>query len=105
MGVSGSLIGAYVLAGEINKNPENLSLAFENYEKVMRPFVRKIQNLKPSLLRLGIPKTQRGINLFYNVTKLALSLRIPELIAKFSSDDRDGSWRLPEYEHLREVSN
>lgn len=105
MGVSGSLIGAYVLAGEINKNPGNLSLAFENYEKVMRPFVKEIQNIKPSLLRLGIPKTQWGINLFYNVTKLALSLCIPELIAKFSSGDRDGSWRLPEYENLREVSN
>lgn len=98
MGVSGSLVGAYVLAGEINKHPENLLLAFENYEKKMRPFVNEIQNIKPFLLRLGMPKTQWGINLFYAVTRLALFLHIPKLIAKIMPEDRDGGWKLPHYE-------
>lgn len=100
MGVSGSLVGAYVLAGEINKHPENLSLAFENYEKTLRPFVNEIQNIKPFLLRLGMPKTQMGINLFYAVTRFALFLRIPKLIATLLPEDRDGGWKLPQYTEL-----
>ncbi len=100
MGVSGSLVGAYVLAGEIIKNPENLSLAFENYEKTLRPFVNEIQNIRPFLLRLGMPKTQWGINLFYAVTRFALFLQIPKLIAKISPEDRDGGWKLPKYAEL-----
>lgn len=97
MGVSGSLVGAYVLAGEINKNTDNLPLAFENYEKTLRSFVNEIQKINPYLLRLGMPKTQWGINLFYAITRFALFLRIPKLIAKISPEDRDGGWKLPHY--------
>ncbi len=97
MGVSGSLVGAYVLAGEINNNPNNLPVAFGNYEKTLRPFVNEIQNIKPFLLRLGIPETKWGINLFYAVTRVALFLGIPKLIAKVSPEDRDGGWKLPHY--------
>lgn len=100
MGVSGSLVGAYVLAGEINKNPENMLLAFENYEKNLRPFVNEIQNIRPFLLRLAIPKTQLGINLLYAVTRFALFLGIPKLIAKILPQDRDGGWKLPQYTEL-----
>jgi 2-polyprenyl-6-methoxyphenol hydroxylase-like FAD-dependent oxidoreductase len=97
MGVSGSLVGAYVLAGEINKSNDNLPLAFENYEKAMLPFVTEIQKIKPFLLRLSMPKSQLAINIFYGITRLVLFLRIPKLIANFSKDDRDGGWLLPEY--------
>lgn len=98
MGVSGSLVGAYVLAGEINKNADDLSMALTNYENTMKPYVREIQNIKPFLLRLGMPKTELGLRLLYAVTKLVLFLRIPERIAKSSTGDRDGDWKLPDYQ-------
>ncbi|AYC99812.1 FAD-dependent monooxygenase [Neorhizobium sp. NCHU2750] len=97
MGVSGSLVGAYVLAGEINKNPGNLGAAFANYDRVLRPFVDKIQDVNPRLLRLGMPRTQLGIKLFQGVTALATALHIPGLVASLASEDRGGGWRLPSY--------
>ncbi len=100
MGVSGALVGAYVLAGEIGRNAENLPQAFANYEKTLRPFVNEIQDVKPFLLRLGIPETQWGIAVFHAVTGLACLLRLPDLIARFSVQDRDGGWKLPEYPEL-----
>ncbi|CDN56744.1 Flavoprotein monooxygenase [Neorhizobium galegae bv. officinalis bv. officinalis str. HAMBI 1141] len=100
MGVSGSLVGAYVLAGEINRNTGDLARAFALYDKTLRPFVNEIQNVNPSLLRLGMPKTRFGINVFLSVTALAALFRIPDLVARFSPEDRDGSWLLPEYTEL-----
>lgn len=100
MGVSGSLVGAYVLAGEINRNMGDLARAFALYDKTLRPFVNEIQNVNPSLLRLGMPKTRFGISVFLSVTALAALLRIPDLVARFSSEDRDGGWFLPEYTEL-----
>lgn len=55
MGVSGALVGAYVLAGEINRHSGNLPTALAGYESALRPFVREIQKLRPFLLRIGIP--------------------------------------------------
>lgn len=100
MGVSGALVGAYVLAGEINRSSDDLPRAFANYDKALRPFVNEIQNVNPFLLRMGMPKTRWGIHVFLAVTGLASCLRIPELVARFSSEDRGGSWELPIYPEL-----
>lgn len=104
MGVSGSLVGAYVLAGEINRNTGDLARAFAFYDETLRPFVNEIQNVNPSLLRLGMPKTRLGISLFHFMTALACRLRIPDLVARFSSEDREGNWRLPHYDVEQAVS-
>lgn len=101
MGVSGSLVGAYVLAGEINRNTGDLARAFALYDKTLRPFVNEIQTANPSLLRLGMPKTRFGIKILLSVTALAARLRIPDLVARFSSEDRDGGWLLPFYPNMR----
>ncbi len=45
-------------------------------------------------------KTRFGINVFLSVTALAALFRIPDLVARFSSEDRDGSWLLPVYTEL-----
>ncbi len=98
MGVSGGLVGAYVLAGEVNRNPHDLNKAFANYDSTLRPFVNRIQAaVKPSLLRLGIPTSQLAIGAFLSITALATALRIPELAARFATEDRGGSWQLPDY--------
>ena len=97
MGVSGALVGAYVLAGEINRNPQNLKLAFTNYDKILRPFVDEIQGaVKPHLLRMGMPKTKLGVQAILLATSVACALRIPDLVARFSGKDRGGNWRLPD---------
>lgn len=97
MGISGGLVGAYVLAGEINRHPDNLPTALANYDSVLRPFVDEIQSgVKPRLLRLGMPMTRRAIDAFQATTALACFLHVPDLAARFSKEDRGGSWQLPE---------
>lgn len=90
MGVSGSLVGAYVLAREIDRNSDNLPLAFARYDSELRPFVAKIQKLKPFLLRLGLPKSQRGVNALHIIAASACFLRLPELVARLSRGANDG---------------
>lgn len=105
MGISGSLVGAYVLAGEIMRNPGDIAQALANYDQILRPFVDEIQAaVKPSLLRLGMPNARWQISAFHAVTALAVSLRIPDLIAKISPEDRDGGWLLPAYPELDAAS-
>ncbi|MFE2761109.1 FAD-dependent monooxygenase [Streptomyces halstedii] len=97
MGISGGLVGAYVLAGEINRHPGDLPTALANYDRVLRPFVDEIQGeVNPRLLRLGMPMTQRAIDAFQAATALACFLHVPDLAARFSAEDRGGSWELPE---------
>ncbi|MCJ1457761.1 hypothetical protein MMC28_008130 [Mycoblastus sanguinarius] len=96
MGTTGSFVGAYVLAGEINRNTENLPQAFANYDKTLRPFVNEIQKVNPFLLRLAIPETQWGIAILYFFAGLLCFLRIPDLVARFSKEKK-GGWELPDY--------
>ncbi|KAI4284169.1 MAG: hypothetical protein L6R38_001625 [Xanthoria sp. 2 TBL-2021] len=99
MGTTGAFVGAYVLAGEINRNSQDLPLAFANYDKTLRPFVDKIQKFNPTLLRLGYPNTQWGITVLHLIAG-PLSFRIPYLIARFSPAEKAG-WRLPDYPELK----
>jgi 2-polyprenyl-6-methoxyphenol hydroxylase-like FAD-dependent oxidoreductase len=97
MGTSGGLVGAYVLAGEINRHPGDVPTALANYDRVLRPFVDEIQGeVNPRLLRLCMPMTQRAIDAFQAATALACFLHVPDLAARFSKKDRGGSWQLPE---------
>jgi hypothetical protein len=97
MGISGGLVGAYVLAGEINRHPDDLPAALANYETGLRPFVDEIQGgVNPKILALGMPMTQMAIDAFLTVTGAATALHIPALVARFAKEDRGGAWQLPE---------
>ncbi|MFF7364793.1 FAD-dependent monooxygenase [Streptomyces sp. NPDC008125] len=96
MGVSGGLVGAHVLAGEINRHPGDLPTALADYDRTLRPFVDEIQaEVNPRLLRLGLPMSRGAIEAFQATTALACFLRVPELAARLSNEDRGGDWRLP----------
>ncbi|MFG3280405.1 FAD-dependent monooxygenase [Streptomyces sp. NPDC048111] len=97
MGISGGLVGAHVLAREINRNPGDLPTALARYDRVLRPFVEEIQSgVNPRLLRLGMPTTRRAIDAFQTATALASFLRVPEIAARLSKEDRGGEWQLPD---------
>ena len=67
----------------------------------MRPFVDEVQaGVKSYLLELGMPTHRWGIDAFHNVTALACFLRIPDLVARLSTEDRGGDRRLPRYAEL-----
>lgn len=96
MGTTACFVGAYVLAGEINKSSDNIPQAFANYDKTLRPFINEVQKIKPGLLRLGFPETRLGVAILHFIVGLVCFLRIPELISRFSSENK-GGWELPEY--------
>jgi 2-polyprenyl-6-methoxyphenol hydroxylase-like FAD-dependent oxidoreductase len=99
MGTSTSLVGAYVLAGELAQS-EDLSQAFQNYSQIMRPFIDQVQRL---WIRWALPNSQWQISLVHLIIRLACFLRIPQLISRFS-DHGDGDWKLPEYPELKVFS-
>jgi 2-polyprenyl-6-methoxyphenol hydroxylase-like FAD-dependent oxidoreductase len=98
MGISGGLIGAYVLAGEINRHTDDLPTALAHYDRVLRPFVDEIQaEVNPRMLRVGMPMNQYAISAFQAFTALACFFHIPDLVARLSKEDRGGAWQLPAY--------
>jgi 2-polyprenyl-6-methoxyphenol hydroxylase-like FAD-dependent oxidoreductase len=99
MGTTGSFVGAYVLAGEINRHSDDLAQAFANYEKNLRPLVNELQKVSPAFLRLFMPETQWGIRVIHFVLGLLCFLHIPDLLSRFSSEE-EGGWKLPDYPEL-----
>lgn len=99
MGTTGSFVGAYVLAGEINRHSDDLAQACTNYEEKMRPFVNEIQKVSTTFLQMFLPETRWAIGALRFVLGLLCFLRIPDLLSRLSSDER-GGWKLPDYPEL-----
>ncbi|KAK5796561.1 hypothetical protein VI817_005846 [Penicillium citrinum] len=99
MGTTASLVGAYILAGEINRNANDLPQAFANYDEVFRPFVNEVQDINTFLLGLTIPQTRWGVAILRFVGWLLCFINIPHLVSLFSKE-RDGDWKLPDYPEL-----
>ncbi|KAH7361314.1 hypothetical protein BKA66DRAFT_514650 [Pyrenochaeta sp. MPI-SDFR-AT-0127] len=68
VGTGSAIVGAYVLAGELSRNPTNIPLALSNFEKVARPFINKVQKLVPGTPQIANPQTEWGITIFNTVT-------------------------------------
>jgi hypothetical protein len=102
MGTSAALVGAYVLAGEIDRSPGDVPEVFANYHATLRPFVDRIQSqVNPKLLRVGFPKGRSGITALRTMGAVGTFLRLPELAARFAKEDRGGGWALPDYSALQ----
>ncbi|MEJ5145529.1 MULTISPECIES: FAD-dependent monooxygenase [unclassified Sphingobacterium] len=84
MGASLSIVGAYVLAGELSRH-QNHQDAFEAYEKLMRPYVEDIQNLPPGVPWLAHPKTKFGIKVFNTVLGIASSKLVKKIAKLFGA--------------------
>ena len=100
MGTTGALVGAYVLAGEICRNPNNLQLAFSNYDDAFRPFVDEFQKVNPRFIRMAMPESAWGVAILRFLAWFVCLLRIPQLLSRFSSENK-GGWVAPEYPGLK----
>ena len=63
LGTSTSIVGAYVLAGEINASANNHEAAFKNYQEAMRAYVTEAQKLPPGGVNGFLPKSRAMIAL------------------------------------------
>jgi len=56
-----AMVGAYILAGELKEANGDYQLAFEQYEKLFKPFMEKKQKSAHSFAKSFVPKSYFGI--------------------------------------------
>lgn len=98
MGTTVAIVGAYILAGEIARNPKDPKAAFASYEKVMRPFVTKAQKLIPGAPQLANPETAWGIWFMNSILGLvSWTAGLQAFLGRYAGPPVDAIV-LPEYE-------
>jgi 2-polyprenyl-6-methoxyphenol hydroxylase-like FAD-dependent oxidoreductase len=99
MGASLSMVGAYILAGELSRHSD-YKQAFAGYEKLLRPYVNEIQKLPPGVPHLAHPKSQIGISIFNTIINIISSKVVKKIASLFTNKNKsstDDSIILPEY--------
>ena len=95
-GTSTALTGAYILAGELAAN-DDPRVALERYEQLMRPFIDKVQDVKPAMIRAVNPRTRAGVALQRAAFRTAQELsRFSGLVSAFTRP-RSDAIDLPDY--------
>ena len=107
MGTSLAFIGAYVLAGEISRQRDNIPAALESYERILRPYVESVQKLPPGIPWMVNPQSRLGVRIFENVVWVLglLSatgvIRLITKVAAYLPKISGTSFELPDYEAFR----
>lgn len=96
MGTTLSLVGAYVLAGELGRVTD-VETALQRYEEVLRPFVERAQDLPPGTPRLANPRSRLGRAVFHGVLRAAASPAGKRLTKGLFRPPAD-AFTLPDYE-------
>ncbi|KAL4802415.1 FAD/NAD(P)-binding domain-containing protein [Aspergillus unguis] len=61
LGTNLCLVGAYILAGELTRQENNMTQALKGYEEKMRPFIDECQQLSNTTLGLFFPSSRFGV--------------------------------------------
>lgn len=99
MGTSLALVGAYILAGELSRHADHAE-AFAAYERLMRPYVARAQDVPSLAPRLANPKTRAGIALVHGVLRLTTTPGVRRLLGPLLTPPSD-ALTLPDYAHER----
>ena len=97
MGTTVAIVGAYILAGEIAKNPRDHRAAFASYETAMRPFVVKAQKLIAGGPQMANPETAWGIAIMHWFLAFISWTGLLTFVGKYAGPPVDAIV-LPEYE-------
>ena len=107
MGTSLAFTGAYILAGEVSRQPNNIPAALESYERILRPYVESRQKLPPGVPWIINPQSAWGVkvleNVFWGVEGLLATglITLFSKIAAYLPIGRD-EFKLPEYEAFQQ---
>ena len=108
MGTTSSLVGAYVLAGEIQDHitrlgtsKEALPEALSSYEERFRPFMDAVQDgiEKDKTYWHKIPSSAFGLTLLNILLSIVFFFRL-DILAKFIIKEDTGAWKLPGYKGM-----
>ncbi|KAI0545152.1 FAD/NAD(P)-binding domain-containing protein [Xylaria curta] len=101
MGTTLSLVGAYILAGELARHADaDVPAALKAYEDKLRPFVEGAQKLPPGAPDILFVESSLAVWFFTTLISLMAKLRIYDLIVRFLPEDK-GGLKIPEYPELR----
>jgi 2-polyprenyl-6-methoxyphenol hydroxylase-like FAD-dependent oxidoreductase len=99
IGTTLSIVGAYVLAGELAKT-DDYGQAFQNYERIMRPFVDEGQSVGKFNQLWTYPHSKFGITLQHAALNVLSKPGIRDLFLKIGMRDPEDI-DLPDYEFDR----
>ena len=107
MGTSLAFIGAYVLAGEISRRPDDIPAALEAYERILKPLVQSVQKLPPGIPWLVNPQTALGVRVLETVfwgVGLLSAAGVTTLVSKLAAflPSFGTPFKLPQYEAFRQ---
>jgi 2-polyprenyl-6-methoxyphenol hydroxylase-like FAD-dependent oxidoreductase len=106
MGTTLALVGAYVLAGELERtlheDRRTHGDAFDAYESLLRAYVDRHQSLPPGGARVMHPSSRLGVRLINTMFRLAGSRPLSSLLDKVFLPDRKGEPVLPDYAFARD---
>ncbi|KJZ75200.1 hypothetical protein HIM_05394 [Hirsutella minnesotensis 3608] len=106
MGTSLALVGAYVLAGEIASNGDNVSLALQEYDRKFRPFVEATQKVGPGVPGIMFPKSAFAVKLTQFCVALMAWAKIDLLLSfvgRYFMPEKK-QWQLPDYPELERAT-
>lgn len=101
IGTTLAIVGAYVLAGELSQT-DDIQQAFKRYEDMMRPFVKKGQNVPKIGPRLMQPHSCLGVSLQRSILGVASKPGIQNVLAKVAMPAAE-SIDLPEYRYEGQI--
>ncbi|KAL8744362.1 MAG: hypothetical protein Q9190_003395 [Brigantiaea leucoxantha] len=97
MGTTLAVSGAYVLAGELSRQP-TVGEALAAYEATMQPYVTEAQKLPPGAPAIACPQTKTGVWILRTVmsflTKSGIIFALGKMPTIFSQDK---GFKLPQY--------
>ncbi|WP_433009253.1 FAD-dependent monooxygenase [Kribbella sp. CA-294648] len=88
-GTALSLVGAYVLAGELAAHQGDHARAFPAYQRELQPYVEQRMELPPGGVKMAMPMTAIGIRLRDASTRLMTSRPFRPLLAKLAATQPD----------------
>jgi 2-polyprenyl-6-methoxyphenol hydroxylase-like FAD-dependent oxidoreductase len=97
-GTALAMIGAYILANELNINDTH-EAAFQAYDKKFRSYVESTQSLPTSFVKLVYPSSELGVYLLNKLEGLIASKVFQTVAGLFSSEKSDeDDFKLPVYQ-------
>jgi 2-polyprenyl-6-methoxyphenol hydroxylase-like FAD-dependent oxidoreductase len=89
-----AMVGAYVLAGELGRSPDDPEAAFARYERLMRPFIVKKQKAAVRFAASFAPRTRFGVWFRNQITSV---FGIPFIAQLFIGPDLLDRIDVPDY--------
>ncbi|KAF1963698.1 oxidoreductase [Byssothecium circinans] len=101
LGATLALVGAYVLAGELARNGNDVDKALVSYQRVVRPYIDEAQQLPLGGLGALFPSSRWGVWVLKGVFKAVSWSGIERLMTRMSGADKKGEgMALPVYDEL-----